>query len=62
MSMITLKVCFELHLYQGRLEEPFDNESNWDLWFFDNFVNTALNHEDLRPDEYIKVLECNVIE
>ena len=59
--MITLKVTFEVRLYEGRLEPPYVQESNWDLWFYDNFINTALNHEDLRPGEYIKVLECEPV-
>lgn len=55
MSMIKLRVTFEVNLYEGRLSAPFGDDSNWDLWFYDNFVKSALNSEDLRPDEYIKV-------
>jgi len=58
MSMIKLRVTFEVNVYEGRLSAPFGAESNWDLWFYDNFVKSALNSDDLRPDEYIKVAGC----
>jgi hypothetical protein len=56
--MIKLQVTFEVHLYEGRLAEPYASNANWDLWFYDNFVNTALNDSMIRPNEYIKVVEC----
>jgi hypothetical protein len=58
MAMVKLQLTFEVCVYEGRLEPPYDSESNWDLWFYDNFIRSALNSEYLRPHEYIKVLEC----
>ena len=61
MSMIKLKVTFEVNLHEGRIEPPYDAEHNWDLWFYDQFVRTALNEEYLRPGEYMKVIGCEEI-
>jgi hypothetical protein len=58
MAMIKLQLTFEVNVYDGRIEPPYDSESNWDLWFYDNFIRSCLNSDDLRPGEYIKVLEC----
>lgn len=61
MAMIKLRLTFEVNVYDGRIDPPYDAASNWDLWFYDNFIRSALNSDDLRPGEYITVLECKDI-
>jgi hypothetical protein len=58
MSMITLKVTFEIKLHEGRLEQPYGAEDNWDLWFYDQFAQTRQSEYYLRQGEYIKVTGC----
>jgi hypothetical protein len=61
MAMVKLQLTFEVCVYEGRIEPPYAAEHNWDLWFYDQFIRTALNDEYLRPGEYIKVLECEEV-
>jgi hypothetical protein len=61
MAMTKLQLTFEVCVYDGRIEPPYDAESNWDLWFYDNFIRSCLNSDGLRPGEYIKILECSEI-
>ena len=58
MSMTKLHLTFEISLFDGGLEAPYEDESNWDLWFYDNFVKSCLNSDALRKNEYIRVLKC----
>jgi len=61
MAMTKLQITFEVRVYDGRIEPPYDEESNWDLWFYDNFIKSALNFEGLREGEYIKIVECREV-
>lgn len=53
--MLRLKVVFEVQIYEGRVNEPYEQQA-WDLWFYDQFLKNGINKDFLRGGEHVKLL------
>lgn len=60
MSFIKIQLTFDITLYEGRLEKPYE-DSLWDLWFHDEFLGFAINDQYLRPGESITLTSIKEI-
>lgn len=59
-NFTTVKVTFELRLYNGRLKEPITREDNFILYVRDEFTKLWLGEANLRNGEHMYVTDIQV--
>ena len=59
-NFTTVKVTFELRLYNGRLKEPITRDENFLLYFKDQFTKLWLSESNLRDGEHMYVVDVDV--
>jgi hypothetical protein len=60
-QFVRLQVTFELKLYHGRMDPPYKEEDTWLLYIRDQFTDSWINDEMLRPGEYVYVANVKVL-
>ena len=60
MLMLKLQVIFEVQIYEGRVNEPYEEQA-WDLWFYDQMVKNGINKDFLRSNEYVKLISVQEV-
>jgi len=58
--MLKLQVIFEVQIYEGRVNEPYEEQA-WDLWFYDQMVKNGINKDFLRSNEYVKLISVQEV-
>jgi hypothetical protein len=59
-NFTTVKVTFELCLYNGRLKQPITREDNFILYVRDEFTKLWLGESNLRTGEHMYVTDIEV--
>ena len=58
---IRVQVTIELNLYHGRLAMPLNKNSNYLIYFKDQFTKLWTDESQLRPGEYIYLVDDKIL-
>ena len=58
---IRVQITVELNLYNGRLAMPLNKNSNYLIYFKDQFTKLWTEESQLRPGEYIYLVDEQIL-